>query len=332
MTNLKPIAQALQSKGRYGDTILAHINPQEAELLKLLGGSGTTNPDTGLPEYWGGFGSIFHAVTQYIAPVAIIVTAIVAPEILPALGSSIASTLGIGAVSATTAAAIGAGAVGAGSAALNTAVAGGNGEQILKAAAISGAASAAGATVGGAVAGEVTGATGGPVAVASDVGPTLGSNVPGAISGGAAGGATQAFTKSQLAGSNLDTSLKNAEIGGATGAITSAIGQGVQTAGGSPQDIQLASALSGPFVSQNVSNLFNPTPSSTGGGTSGQPTSSLLTTGQPGTTPGSQALAQSLNLGGGDISPPVNIGGGEKNTPNVWNQASLRTKDETGSA
>jgi hypothetical protein len=32
--------------------MLAHINPQEASLLKALGGSGTINPDTGLPEYF----------------------------------------------------------------------------------------------------------------------------------------------------------------------------------------------------------------------------------------------------------------------------------------
>lgn len=37
--------------GREGDTMLAHINPQEAALLKALGGSGTINPNTGLPEY-----------------------------------------------------------------------------------------------------------------------------------------------------------------------------------------------------------------------------------------------------------------------------------------
>jgi hypothetical protein len=33
--------------------MLAHINPEEAALLKARGGSGTINPDTGLPEYWG---------------------------------------------------------------------------------------------------------------------------------------------------------------------------------------------------------------------------------------------------------------------------------------
>jgi hypothetical protein len=52
MAGLKTLAKELQSKGRNGDTILAHINPQEAGILKALGGSGTRNPDTGLPEYF----------------------------------------------------------------------------------------------------------------------------------------------------------------------------------------------------------------------------------------------------------------------------------------
>jgi hypothetical protein len=44
-------AEALRQKGRGGDTILAHINPQEAELLKSMGGSGTINPSTGIMEF-----------------------------------------------------------------------------------------------------------------------------------------------------------------------------------------------------------------------------------------------------------------------------------------
>jgi hypothetical protein len=43
----------LASKGRYGDTMLAHINPQEAALLKSMGGAGTINPQTGLREFYG---------------------------------------------------------------------------------------------------------------------------------------------------------------------------------------------------------------------------------------------------------------------------------------
>lgn len=50
--DLKGIAALLASQGRRGDTMLAHINPQEAALLKSLGGAGTVNPNTGLPEFW----------------------------------------------------------------------------------------------------------------------------------------------------------------------------------------------------------------------------------------------------------------------------------------
>jgi hypothetical protein len=49
--DLPALAEILRRKGRGKDTILAHITPREAALLKKRGGSGTTNPDTGLPEY-----------------------------------------------------------------------------------------------------------------------------------------------------------------------------------------------------------------------------------------------------------------------------------------
>jgi len=47
----------LASKGRYGDTELVHVTPEEKALLKELGGAGTVNPETGLEEYFkiGGF-------------------------------------------------------------------------------------------------------------------------------------------------------------------------------------------------------------------------------------------------------------------------------------
>jgi hypothetical protein len=65
MAGLKTLAKELQSKGRNGDTILAHINPQEAGILKALGGSGTINPSTGLPEYFK-IGNPFKPVTKAI--------------------------------------------------------------------------------------------------------------------------------------------------------------------------------------------------------------------------------------------------------------------------
>jgi hypothetical protein len=48
---LENAAEMIRRQGRDGDTVLAHISPEEAGILKLLGGSGTINPYTGLPEY-----------------------------------------------------------------------------------------------------------------------------------------------------------------------------------------------------------------------------------------------------------------------------------------
>lgn len=49
--DVRKIAALLQSKGRGRDTILAHITPKEAALLKARGGRGSTNPETGLLEF-----------------------------------------------------------------------------------------------------------------------------------------------------------------------------------------------------------------------------------------------------------------------------------------
>jgi len=47
-----PIASSLGYMGRYGDTMLAHITPSEARMLRRSGGSGSINPMTGLPEFF----------------------------------------------------------------------------------------------------------------------------------------------------------------------------------------------------------------------------------------------------------------------------------------
>jgi energy-converting hydrogenase Eha subunit B len=52
LATLRPITEAIRQQGRYGDTMLAHISPREASILKELGGSGTINPYTGLPEFF----------------------------------------------------------------------------------------------------------------------------------------------------------------------------------------------------------------------------------------------------------------------------------------
>ena len=46
------LLKQIKKKGRNGDTELAHVNPLEAMMLKKMGGSGSINPDTGLPEFF----------------------------------------------------------------------------------------------------------------------------------------------------------------------------------------------------------------------------------------------------------------------------------------
>lgn len=49
--DLPALAELLRSKGRGKDSVLAHITPKEAALLKRRGGRGSTNPETGLLEF-----------------------------------------------------------------------------------------------------------------------------------------------------------------------------------------------------------------------------------------------------------------------------------------
>ncbi len=49
-------AAKFASKGRNGDTLVAHITPREALMLKYMGGSGTINPRTGFLEFYDGGG------------------------------------------------------------------------------------------------------------------------------------------------------------------------------------------------------------------------------------------------------------------------------------
>jgi len=99
----------LAAQGRGGDSMLAHINPREAEMLKRMGGAGTVNPNTGLREYKSA-GKIFAS----ILPVAL---SFIAPGIGTAIGSAVSGGLGLG-LGAAGSAALGAGIIGAGAGAL----------------------------------------------------------------------------------------------------------------------------------------------------------------------------------------------------------------------
>lgn len=111
---LADVAQYLASKGRNGDTMLAHITPEEAQMLKSMGGSGTINPETGLPEFFfkriasavtGAFKGVVQAAKKVLSsPVGrvigtIALAAILGPTAIGAtLGSAGTAALSAGAV------------------------------------------------------------------------------------------------------------------------------------------------------------------------------------------------------------------------------------------
>jgi hypothetical protein len=79
IVSLKKEAKKVAAAGRGGDTMLAHINPMEADMLKRMGGRGTINPNTGLPEFgfWKTVGNIFKIGAQIVG--AAILTPFVGP-------------------------------------------------------------------------------------------------------------------------------------------------------------------------------------------------------------------------------------------------------------
>jgi hypothetical protein len=101
-SDLAAIAAMLSSKGRGNDTLLAHITPREAEILKAAGGSGTTNPDTGLLEFFDGEGGFdtggFEGLTQQQVDTATPVPSSgeVAAQQFPDYGSTTGATTSAG--------------------------------------------------------------------------------------------------------------------------------------------------------------------------------------------------------------------------------------------
>jgi len=73
IVSLKKEAKKVAAAGRGGDTILAHINPMEADMLKRMGGRGTINPKTGLPEFgfWKSLGNILKVGAQIVGTIAL---------------------------------------------------------------------------------------------------------------------------------------------------------------------------------------------------------------------------------------------------------------------
>lgn len=242
---LTDVARQMQKMGRHGDTMLAHINPQEAALLKRMGGSGTINPHTGLPEF-GFFSSISRAVSSVVSsvvntvtdvvkslgPVAPIIAAVVAPYAIPALAGSIGiSSLAAGALyGAGTSLLTGGNPI---QGALMGGLTGGLGEMIGGAAnnmlgtSLSPTAQTMlGNTLVGGVAGAATGQGFGKGAITGAAGTALGNMVGNLAGSGAAtpigAGLTQAGrTIGQMASAGFP--LKQALIGGGLSGLTAGI-------------------------------------------------------------------------------------------------------------
>jgi hypothetical protein len=85
---LAPVADELASRGRYGDSMLLHVRPDELQGLASLG-TLTINPDTGLPEAFS-FKSLLPAVGA-------IAGSILLPGIGTSLGLSAGLSVGLGA-------------------------------------------------------------------------------------------------------------------------------------------------------------------------------------------------------------------------------------------
>lgn len=86
IVELRPIAKAMAAMGRNGDTMLAHITPFEASVLKSMGGSATINPHTGLPEFFlksiaKAVGNVVKGVSKAVSSVGKAVTNFVKSDV-----------------------------------------------------------------------------------------------------------------------------------------------------------------------------------------------------------------------------------------------------------
>ena len=208
-------AEHIRRQGRHGDTMLAHINPREAEMLRRAGGGGTINPETGLPE--------FFSLKKFIKAVAPIALTFLAPGI----GTAIGSALGASGAAATM---LGGAVLGGGSAALT----GGN---IAQGALLGGL----GGGLGGSVGSAANNALG--LGLGSTGQALLGSGLVGAASGALTGQGALKGALQGVAGQYIGQA-----VGGAGGEGFKSAGNtfgNMMTAGYDPKTAALAGGLSG---------------------------------------------------------------------------------------
>lgn len=140
-------ARMVAAQGRGNDTMLAHVTPKEAKMLRKKGGAGTINPRTGLPEY-DMFSSAWQSATGAVSDVVKGVTGAVKGVLSSPVGRilatvALATFLGPGAMGIT-GLGLGTGASMALASGAITALGGGNVKDILRSAATGYLASPAG--------------------------------------------------------------------------------------------------------------------------------------------------------------------------------------------
>ena len=216
----------LADQGQGGDSMLAHINPREAEVLRRMGGQGTVNPNTGLAEY-----KSLKRILKTVIPIA-------ATVFMPTLAGSIGFKMGFTGMGAAIA---GNAVVGAGTAALT-------GADPLRGAVLGGISGGIGNVAGDFVNDNMLGA-----ALTSNQAAVLGSGLVGGAAGALSG---EGFTQGALQGAGGQLFKDYVGTASSNPAFQAGVNQtgNMLTAGYKPQEAIAGGATAGLFTAGD--NMF----------------------------------------------------------------------------
>jgi hypothetical protein len=283
-------AQLVASQGRNGDSMLAHITPEEASMLRARGGVGTINPVTGLPQYFlkKAFKRLGNSIKKAVKDIGAYAKKVVSSPI-----GRIIATVAIATFAGPLVAGIGLGpmataglTMGAASGAV-TAIGGGSAKDVLKSALAGGATAFFGAP-GGAVSNFVGGAVTNAAANAAITSGIVGTGV------------------SLLSGKSFKEAVKEGltagAISGATTGFTQGFGKSIDGPKVAPVPEVANNQLGGPSSSSPVT---SPNALSSGMNPSGLPTdSSALSQAPLGMQPASMGSGTTAP-GPSSLSPPT---------------------------
>jgi hypothetical protein len=264
-------------------------------------------------------------------PVIITVVAVVASIYAgPEVGAAILESMGVTGASTATTAAVGSAAISGSTSAVNAAVNGKDVNGVLEAGAKGVGSGAVGGYVGAQVPagqavtrGIASGAASGATSAALNKRDPVTGAIVGGVSGGVTGGIMEGFADPNIGDVEAQEGGFYGEKGVNEPIINPELQRFIASTGG---------RIAGTLTARELADT-------SGGGGTYQPTTDVTATRQPigeptlgiG-APGSAALGQALRLGSGEPGAPIESpGGGETATKPVWNIASLRVKDETGS-